>query len=315
MTRVAAHVPAARTAQAEGRRAAAPHAPRVEAFLRLVFRARGDRTYLAEQHARAPLAIIRPFSQTDGSALLQIVHVAPGLMGGDEYRLDVTVESGAQVILTGTSAMKLYPARPAVGGEAPGDPVSDRTGGPALRRTAGAFQHATFTVMDGGALEYYPGLTIPFAGAEFTQTVDVTLAPSAKFGMLEQWAMGRIERGEYLAFRRLSGRTRIIRGGAPCYYDALEFRPGDVSLAGWGMLEGHRYLASGYWYWDAAEPQRDLVEPGLLLVSGVPPHGHRYLRCLAQDGTAMRRALRDFLAAQRTAWRLAPLPFERYTAL
>jgi len=273
--------------------AVAPRAPRVNALLRLVFRARDGRTYLAEQHAQAPLGIIRPFPLADGSALLQIIHVAPGIMGGDEYRLDVRVEAGARVILTGTSATKLHPARPA----------------------ACATQRAHFTVMDGGALEYYPGLTIPFADAEFAQTLDVVLAPGAKFGFLEQWAMGRTERGECLAFRRLSSRTSIVRGGVPCYCDALELRPPEASPAGWGMLEGRRYLASGYWYWDAAPAQRDVVEPDLLVVSGVPPHGHRYLRCLAQDGAAMRGALRDFLTTQRAAWGLAPLPFERYTAL
>ena len=272
---------------------AAPRASQVDALLRLVFRARGGATYLAEQHAQAPLGIVRPFLQADGSALLQIVHIAPGLMGGDAYRLDVTVEPGARVILTGTSATKLHRARPG----------------------ARATQHATFTVRDGGALEYYPGLTIPFGDAEFVQTLDVTLAPGAKFGMLEQWAMGRIERGEYLAFRRLSSRTRVVMANLPCYCDALEFRPRAASPAGWGMLEGRRYVASGYWHWDTAPPQRDVVEEGLLLVSGVPPHGHRYLRCLARDGAAMRGALHDFLITQRAAWGLAPFPFDRYTAL
>jgi urease accessory protein len=265
----------------------------VDARLRLVFRARGAATYLAEQRAQAPLGIIRPFPQGDGSVLLQIVHVAPGLMGGDEYRLDVTVEPGARVVLTGTSATRVHPARP--GGR--------------------AAQHIRFTVMDGGTLEYYPGLTIPFAGAEFVQTLDVVLAPGAKFGLLEQWAMGRIGRGECLAFRRLSSRTGIVMGGAPCYRDALELCPSETSPAGWGVLEGRRYVASGYWHWDAAPAQPDVVQDELLLVSGVPARGHRYLRCLAHDGVAMRGALRAFLTTQRAAWGLAPLPFERYTAL
>lgn len=270
-----------------------PRPSGVDARLRLVFRARGGTTYLAEQHAQAPLGIVRPFPRADGGVFLQIVHVAPGLMGGDEYRLDVTVEAGARVILTGTSAMKVHRARPGVR----------------------AAQHARFTVMDGGALEYYPGLTIPFADAEFVQTLDVVLVPGAKFGLLEQWAMGRIGRGECLAFRRLSSRTRIVMGGVPCYCDALELCPSEASPAGWGILEGRRYVASGYWCWEAAPDQPDVVRPEMLLVSGVPPHGHRYLRCLAHDGAAMRGALRDFLTTQRTAWGLAPLPFERYSAL
>lgn len=267
--------------------------PCVEAILRLVFRARRGATYLAEQHARAPLAVVRPFPMPDGSALLQIVHVAPGLMGGDAYRLDVVVEPGARVILTAAAATR--PHR--------------------MRSGASAAQRTTLTVMAGGALEFYPGLTIPFPEAEFVQTLDVALAPGAKFGMLEQWAMGRIERGEYLLFRRLSSRTRVAVGGVPCYADALELRPREAPPAGWGMLEGHRYVASGYWCWDAAPNQRDVARPDLLLVSGVPPHGHCYLRALAQDGAVMRSALREFLATQRAAWGLTPLSVERYAGL
>lgn len=275
----------------------APDRSEVQGVLRLVFRARGGATYLAEQFVRAPFRIVRPFALDDGSGLLQLTHVAPGMIGGDAYRLDVIVEPGARVVLIGAAATKVH--RMPVPGA--------------------AVQTVTCTVMAGGALEYYPGLVIPFPDSEFVQTVDVTLAPEARFGMLELWAMGRIERGEYLAFRRLSSRARVVLDGRPCYLDALELRPDRSHPAGWGVLEGHRYVATGYWLWDAAgdaaEPAADIARPDLLLVSGVPAAGRLYVRGLARDGLALGAALSAFLSRQRAVWGLSPIAFERYSGL
>jgi urease accessory protein len=270
----------------------APADPDVQGALHLVFRARRGATYLAEQFVQAPFRIVRPFALEDGSALLQLTHVAPGMMGGDAYRLDVTVEPGARVILIGASATKVH--RMPVG--------------------TAASHTVRCTVMAGGALEYYPGLVIPFPDSEFVQTVDVTLAADARFGMLELWAMGRIERGEYLAFRRLSSRARVALGDRPCYLDAIEFSPDRAHLAGWGMLDGYRYVTSGYWRWEAA-PTEDIVGPDVVLVSGVPAAGHLYARGLARDGVALCAALSTFLSRQRAAWGLSPIPFERYSGL
>lgn len=268
----------------------APHVPQVEGVLRLVFRERGGATYLADQYGRAPLKVVRPFSLGDGTALVQLTHVAPGIMGGDAYRLDITVEAGARVVVTPASATKVH-------GMLPG---------------ASASQAVTLTVAAGGALEYYPGLTIPFPQAEFTQTLDVALAPGARFGTLELWAMGRIERGEYLAFRRLSSRTAVLLRNRPCYLDALELCPAQGRPAGWGVLEGHRYVAVGYWHWEDAG--RAVTSPGPTCCSSASC-GHLYVRGLARDGVALRASLQALLSRHRAAWGLARLSFERYPGI
>ncbi len=270
----------------------APADPDVQGALRLVFRVRRGVTYLAEQFVQAPFRVVRPFPLEDGSALLQLTHVAPGMIGGDAYRLDVIVESGARVILIGASATKVH--RMPLG--------------------ASASHTVRCTVMPGGALEYYPGLVIPFPNSEFVQTVDVTLAADARFGMLELWAMGRIERGEYLAFRRLSSRTRVALGDRPCYMDAIELTPDRGHLAGWGMLDGYRYVTSGYWRWEAT-PAQDIVGPDVVLVSGVPAEGHIYARGLARDSVALCAATSTLVSRLRAAWGLSPIPFERYSSL
>jgi hypothetical protein len=80
------------------------------------------------------------------------------------------------------------------------------------------------------------------------------------------------------------------------------------------MLDGYRYVTSGYWRWEAATAQ-DIVGPDVVLVSGVPAVGHLYARGLARDGVALCAALSGFLGRQRAAWGLSPIAFERYSGL
>ncbi len=260
--------------------------PRLDGVLRLGFIQREGRTYLADQYDQAPLKAVRPFSLVDGRVLLQIVNTTAGVLAGDAYRLDVTVGSGAKVVLVNQSATKAH------------------TMGP------GAFaeEQVRIQVAAGGELEFYPGLTIPFPGSDFRQTIDVRLDEGAKFGYLELRAMGRVTRGEHLAFRRMSCRVNVFLGETPCYKDALELDPPIWEVGGWGILEGNRYLASGYWMWGQALKHPAVQSPDVALVTGVPAMGHLYLRGMAYEGMALKDAVVRLLGAQRMAWGLAPLP-------
>ena len=126
-------------------------------------------------------------------------------------------------------------------------------------------------------LEYYPGLNIPFPQAAFRQSIEASLEQGAHFGILEIWAAERVERGEELQFGELQSRTSVSVKGCPAYIDTLRMRPDEGDLDGPGVLEGHRYWASGYWHWDGRLEQPDVACDGLELVTGRPPHGSLYL--------------------------------------
>ena len=171
--------------------------------LELTFRERASKTYLAEQFVSSPLKVLRPFDLGDGRALLHIINVGPGVLGGDRYALNIHVKQGAKVTLVNQSATKLHPG---------------------LADTA-AEQTISFHVETGADLFYNPGLTIPFRDADFSQRVTVRLKEGARFGMLERWSMGRTAMGEAFAFRKLSSRVRIYRTGKLVYADGLELTP------------------------------------------------------------------------------------------
>ena len=168
---------------------------------------------------------------------------------------------------------------------------------------------------NGAQLEYYPGLTIPFPQAVFHQEIQADLEAGVRFGILEMWAAGRVERGEELLFHEIHSRTRICVQGRPVYTDALDLRPRANDMAGPGLLEGYRYLASGYWDWGRDVECSDLSCDGLELLMGRSPYGSLYLRGMAQDGMLLRKKLHEALVRQRKRWDLCPVDFGWYSNL
>jgi urease accessory protein len=267
----------------------------VDGWLELVFERRGSRTILSHVHARAPLKIVRPFPLDGGRELVQILTLGPGVCAGDAYDIDVTVEPGASAVVITQSASRIH----------------------RMPDGARGMQAVRLHVRSGGHLEYYPALTIPFPGSAFTQTIEVSLEKGARFGLLESWAMGRVGRDEYLAFRSLSSRTDVMVDRVPAYADTLHLDPRAVDLAGVGLLEGHRYLASGYWYGPDGAPVLESAPPpvsscDLLSVLGETTPGQAYFRALAKDGPSLGRALQDAIGQIYRKWKLRAAPVPRF---
>src|SRR5215831_11017124 len=106
----------------------------------LTFSVRGGRTVLADSRVRAPVTLVRPFPIDDGGQLVQLITVGPGLCGGDAIHIQVSVEAGARVVVTTPAASRILSMNPGSQAE----------------------QRVHLTVADGGTLEYYPAVTIPF---------------------------------------------------------------------------------------------------------------------------------------------------------
>ena len=268
-----------------------PRAAPVQGRLELVFAPGQGGTSLAHAHVAAPLKIVRPFPLDGGRALVQILTLGPGFCAGDHYTLDVTVEAGARAVVIMQAAARVL----------------------AMTGDAQATQSVKLTVHSDGQLEYYPGLTIPFADSGFVQRVHLDAAADARVGILENWSMGRSSRGEHLQFRRLSSRTTVAMDGAPVYADAIELEPSLANVAATGMLENYRYVASGFWLGASPDLGVNSVE-GTLMAFGHTAPDQVYLRALAMDGYAMGRLLQSAVDRINAAWNLEAIPLRRFTS-
>jgi urease accessory protein len=256
---------------------------------------RRGKTVVVDQYASSPFKLFTSPASTGHAVVLQVSMLGPGIVSGDALDIHITAESGASAVVLFTSATKVLGAVDGLAAE----------------------QRVRIDVADDAQLEYYPGLVIPYPRARFRQRADVRLASGARFGLLDLWSTGRIALGEELAFDELDGRTRVTVDDVDAYRDAVALVPEAHDLTGAGLLEGYRYVASGYWHWPGAQPTEpaNIATDDVQLVTGKPGTGERYLRALAKDGLALRRELAPVLAETRAAWGLAPIDFARYTTM
>jgi urease accessory protein len=249
--------------------------------LQLLLRRTGTRTVIADCYSHVPLQVLRPvYLDDNGTAYVYLLNPGGGVVGGDTYSIQITLEAAARAYFTTPSATRLYAAP-----EMP------------------AQQHIDITLDAGAGLTYLPEQTIPFAEAAFHQYLDVRLGPGASIFLGDIVAPGRLARGEAFAYREYCSRIRITDiHGAVMVVDHCRLRPQRHNLAALGLLEGYAYLGTFYAVCQGTMLPSALVEQlhTLLaeqrsLVGSVTllAHGGVAARLLGEDYSSMNQALFD----------------------
>ena len=249
-------------------------------------------TYLSKQNNSAPLKVVRPFRLKRG-VLVQILNVGPGIMGEDNYDINLSVGPGAHVVVVNQSATKLH----------------------RMPEGQKASQRLRIRVAEDARLELYPGLTIPYPGSDFRQEIEVEIHPQADFATLELWAMGRISRGETFQFRRLSNRLKVatITGNGtatPLYSDGLELT--NESGSKMGLTDGYPYLAAGICYSNFPWSNKIVEGEDSTLIAGTVNPKLSYTRGIARDGVVLKNTVQTWINDWREASGLESISFERF---
>lgn len=230
--------------------------------LELVFEARNGKTVLVKGLQKPPLLFIRPFELEPGVLTVIVVNPTAGILAGDTYKIAVKLHSGARVVLLTQSATKIH----------------KMNGG------LSASQDIFFHVANNSRLEYYPERTIPYALSNFKQNLSVNLESGAQFGMLETWTTGRVLRGERLGFTTYASKTSIRIDHKLEYLDSFRLEPENQDLNALGALEGHDYLASGFFVGNhSALPKLEGVSTGFTVGNQL------WLRAVAKNAPELDR--------------------------
>ncbi len=230
--------------------------------LELVFEARAGKTVLVKGMQKPPLLFIRPFELEPGVLTGIIVNPTAGILAGDTYKISVTLDSGARVVLLTQSATKIHK----------------------MNDGLCATQDISFRIANNSRLEYYPERTIPYALSNFIQNLNVHLELGAQFGILETWTTGRVLRGERLGFTKYASKTSVRINQKLEYLDSFALEPSSQNLNALGALEGHDYLANGFFVGNMA------TLPELQGVSmGFTAGHHLWLRAVAKNAPDLDR--------------------------
>ena len=178
------------------------------------------RTYLREQSFAAPVHLSKPHLE-EGVLVVNIVNPTAGLLAGDRVQYDVTVETGARVLLTAPSASR---AHRIVEGDA--------------RVTQ------EFRVTNGGWLETWPEMFIPQAGARYRQRTTVRVEEGGEALLIEMIAPGRTASGEVFAFAELDWETDVFLADEKIARERYVLSPESPTLAAMRAQFPEAYYAS-----------------------------------------------------------------------
>lgn len=178
------------------------------AYLRLCFENRGERSILALMERRAPLLVQKALYCDEGMPGLPVVFIVSnsgGILQGDRYRLEFSLEPGACAHVTTQAATKIHEMD-----------------------ANHAAQTQEISLEEGSYLEYMPEQVIPFRHSRFLSRTRIRIAPTASLLYSEILVGGRKHYldGELFAFDLFSSLVRAERpDGVELFTEKLLIEP------------------------------------------------------------------------------------------
>jgi urease accessory protein len=160
----------------------------------------GGRTVLSEARAASPLRLVSPSFPATSSASVCLVTFGGGLLDGDAIDVSLSVEEGATLVAFTQASTKVFRGT--------------------SRQTLTADVH--------GTLVFLPHAVSCFAGARYTQRIDVRLSGEGSCVVLDAFTSGRPAYGDRWAMESLDLRMTIERDGHTLVRDAL-LLDGDIA--------------------------------------------------------------------------------------
>jgi urease accessory protein len=208
-----------------------------------------------------------------------LLNTAGGVAGGDRFDLAVEAGQGARLLVTSTSAEKVY-----------------RSIGPASQVSV------RLAVASGGALAWLPQETILFDHARLERTIDIDLAAGASLIAAEALIFGRAAMGERVAAGALTDRWRLRRDGRLLFAETVQLSGAIADrLAAPAVLAGGHAVATVLIV-PGDEAVVDAVRACAELRGEVGIsawNGFALVRLCARDGAALRHDLIAVLTALR----------------
>ncbi len=217
-----------------------------------------------------PLHIQRPRVGPRGEAIVTLLTPAGALFDGDRIDLYVDVQPGARAMLRQVSATQLHRS-------------TER----------GITFDLTLKVASGASCHYLPLELIPFAGADYRQTIRVDLDAGGEACLTEVVSPGRV--WEHFQYRRLALRTEIRCTGELVALDAQQIVPGETdmptALMGFTHFASLLHLGPSIGAADADRLHECLAVPGICGSASILPRGGISARAVGSSAHVLLQAL------------------------
>lgn len=181
-----------------------------------------DQSVPAEVFYQGALKIMRPqYLDESGQVTYFVLNPGGGYLDGDRYRMTIQLAEKASLYLTTQSATKIY--------QTPRDFV---------------YQKNHFVLAENSELVQIPDVVIPYEDSIFRQEQHIEMSKTAYLFTSEIVTPGWDSQQRGFTYRELNLLTKIHQEGQLVVMDRLLFQPAQQELAGLGMLEGYKKIAS-----------------------------------------------------------------------
>ncbi len=154
----------------------------------------------------SPYKLLKCSYDKEGRCILPILHTAGGLVGGDLLEFEANIGINSKVLLTTSSAQKVYGSV-----------------GRSKINPEGSFssQKTKISILDNSHLEYLPQETIVFANGLYSQEFNINISDNSSFLFTDLIRLGRSSAGESIESGVFRSKLEIMRNGNLC--DDWEF--------------------------------------------------------------------------------------------
>jgi urease accessory protein len=178
-------------------------------------------TYLKKTYCTPPFKIadVRE-DKKDKTLQLMLMSSSPGILDGDEYRMQVDLDAGCSLKLLTQSYQRLFSMK------------------------ANASQYLEVNMAKQSSFCYLPHPTVPHESSDFTSKSKVFLSDNCSLIWGEVLTCGRKLSGEVFLFSKYHNLTEIYLNGKLIIKESLLIKPAQINVNAIGQLESHTHQAS-----------------------------------------------------------------------
>ncbi|PIC63940.1 urease accessory protein [Sporosarcina sp. P13] len=190
--------------------------------LRLSMEKKRNKTVTKQVYFQGAFKMLRPhYFDNTGQACFFLINPGGGYVDGDRYRMEITLEEEAELILTTQSATKVY--------KTPHTPV---------------VQENIIHLKKDSILEYIPDALIAYREAKYKQNTVIQMERGATLFYSDILTPGWSPDGEWFQYDLLQLKNEIYLDGQLILFDHLKLQPLEDGVDGIGYLEGYTHLGS-----------------------------------------------------------------------
>ncbi|MFI3283088.1 MAG: urease accessory protein UreD [Rikenellaceae bacterium] len=190
----------------------------MDARITLTIAQREGRSYPRSLYVTPPFRVVSVGQlRHDGGAYLMQMSTSPGVLSGDDYQVDITMEPNTKLQMLSQSYMRIFDM------------------------DAHATQRINITIGDGAHFSQVSHPIVPHRNSSFSSSTYVELGRQSSFLQSEIITCGRKYHGEEFLFREFSNSVEVRSCGVLRFKDRVWLNPKVTPLRTCGLLEGYTH--------------------------------------------------------------------------